>query len=47
MIVCHCAVVSDRDVAGAYAAGARTLATACQSAAVAAEPTMHGSTIPT
>jgi len=31
MIVCQCAVVSDRDLAVAYAAGARTLAKACQS----------------
>jgi bacterioferritin-associated ferredoxin len=29
MIVCQCAVVSDRDVTTAYAAGARTLAQAC------------------
>ena len=31
MIVCQCAVVSDRDVSAAYAAGARTLAQACMS----------------
>ncbi|HEY9494291.1 MAG TPA: (2Fe-2S)-binding protein [Intrasporangium sp.] len=31
MIVCQCAVVSDRDVTAAYAAGARTLAQACMS----------------
>jgi bacterioferritin-associated ferredoxin len=29
MIVCQCAVVSDRDIAAAHAAGARTLAQAC------------------
>ena len=29
MIVCQCAVVSDRDVTAAYAGGARTLAQAC------------------
>ncbi|MDC5696670.1 (2Fe-2S)-binding protein [Intrasporangium calvum] len=31
MIVCHCAVVTDRDLAGAYSGGATTLAKACQS----------------
>ena len=31
MIVCHCRVVSDRDVAAAVDAGARTLGSVCQS----------------
>ena len=30
MIVCHCAVVSDRDVADAWDRGARTLGQACR-----------------
>lgn len=30
MIVCHCAVVSDRDVKDAYDSGARSLAQACR-----------------
>ena len=30
MIFCHCAVVSDRDVAAAVEAGARTVAQVCK-----------------
>ena len=30
MIICHCAVVSDRSVADAIAAGARSLAHVCR-----------------
>lgn len=31
MIVCHCHVVTDRDLAGAVAAGGRTLGAVCRS----------------
>lgn len=35
MIVCHCAVVTDRDVAAAIDDGARTLRQVCQSTSAA------------
>ena len=37
MIVCHCAVVSDRDVRAAVDNGAHTLAKVCQSTGAAQE----------
>lgn len=35
MIVCHCSVVSDRDVHAALANGARTVAAACRATGAA------------
>ena len=37
MIVCHCRVVSDRDVARALSDGARTLAAVCRATGAAQE----------
>ena len=37
MIVCQCRVVSDRDVAAAVAAGARTVSSVCRATGAAQE----------
>ena len=37
MIVCHCAVVTDRDVMDAWSSGARTLGQACRTTGAGAD----------